>query len=297
MGLGGVVDQRKAVHGDGAPAALYGDARVRRHLHRGLRHGHAVDEALGVLLGRRDRRAAAVREAGGDHRGIGRRESAQRLPARGTVAEALVEDVERELDRLQGGAAPVLFRVLPGMRVLECQTLRRGRVEGRQVGRRQARVEGGARARERGAGARAVDQRDGIGLQVVGRGTRALVRIGHGAAVLEAPFARGNAAVDAARAGRGGGDDARARAVEGIRHLHHQGNVAAPRAVVRIGDGFRAGHHALARCRAALDVHVRAVEPAVTPVGGRVHQRPVVHVDGIAPQLIRRGLAARVARR
>ncbi len=152
------------------------------------------------------------------------------------------------------------------MRVLERQALRRGPVEGREVRRRQACVEGGARARERGAGARAVDQRDGIGLQVMGRGARALVRIGHGAAALEAPFARGNAAVDAARAGRGGGDDAGARAVEGIRHLHHQSDIAAPRAVVRIGDGFRAGHHAFARCRTALRVHVRAVQPAVAPL-------------------------------
>ena len=83
-------------------------------------------------------------------------------------------------------------------------------------------------ARRRGVGALAAHQVDGVVLQVVCAGAGALVGIGDGAAALEAPLARGrDRAVDAARAGRGRGDDAGVRRVEAVRHLHHHGDVRA----------------------------------------------------------------------
>ena len=59
-----------ALAAEEAAAALDADRQVLRQLHLRLGHGDAVDQALAVELGRGDRGATAVRQAGGDDDGV-----------------------------------------------------------------------------------------------------------------------------------------------------------------------------------------------------------------------------------
>src|SRR5207253_1478642 len=115
-----------------------------------------------------------------------------------------------------------------------------------------------------GAGARTVQDVHRVRREIVDAHPAALVGICHRATVLEPPLARGgDLAVDASRAGRGGGDDARAVRVEARRDLHHHGRVHLPCAVVVEGERILARDLAFAKGVAALDGYVRAVEHAV----------------------------------
>ncbi len=135
------------------------------------------------------------------------------------------------------------------------------------------------------AGAGAVDQRDGVVGEIVRRGAGTLVGIGHRAAALQAPFAGRDTAVDAARAGRRGGDQARPRGIEAGRDLHHHRNVLPAAAVVGIGQILDAGDLALAAGDVALRVDVGPVQRAVAARGADIDQRLVVAPDRVAAQL------------
>ena len=173
--------------------------------------------------------------------------------------------------------------------MLERQPVRRGRVEGSQLAagerRSKVRVRPGGAAR----GARAVLQGDGVRSQVVRAGAGALVGISNGALALQAPFASGNRAINAARARRGGSDDAGVVDVEAVRNLHEQHDVLLPCAVVGVSHVFGAGDHAGALRDVAAGIDVRAIERAVAALGRRVDQRSVVGVDRQAAQLGCRG--------
>ncbi len=131
-------------------------------------------------------------------------------PVAELVRELLVQHVEREPDRVQRVGAPVLFRVLLRVRVLDREPVRIGGVERGEFRRRQR----GGEIRTRSPavdriGAHAVLQIDGVGREIVNAGAGALVGVGDRAAVLQAPFAgAADRAVDAARAGRRRRDDA-----------------------------------------------------------------------------------------
>ncbi len=173
--------------------------------------------------------------------------------------------------------------------MLERQAVRRQRIERGQagVGERGGKLRIGA---GRGAaGARAVDQRNGVGVQVVRRSAGALVRVGDGAAALERPLAGGDRPIDAARAGRCGGDQARLGHIEAVGNLHQHGHVLLAAAIVGEGQVLAPGDLALPRRDVALRVHIGAVQRAVATACRGIHQRAVVGVDGVPAQLGRRG--------
>src|SRR5262249_57096319 len=107
-----------------------------------------------------------------------------------TITELVIEDRQGELDRAQHVLAPILLRVLLRMRMLEGEAVRCRSVEGAALGiadiSREVRV-----LRRRRVGALAADLVYGIVLQVVRARAGALVGIGNGTAVLEAPLAGG----------------------------------------------------------------------------------------------------------
>ncbi|MNK93622.1 hypothetical protein D3C87_1137930 [compost metagenome] len=135
----------------------------------------------------------------------------------------------------------------------------------------------------------AVDQRHGVRVEVVRRRAGALVGVGHGTATLEAPFADRNPAVDAARARRGGRDQARIGGVEIGRDLRHDRHVLLAGAIVGKGDVLGTGHLALAGRDVALGIHVRPVQRAVATQRVGIDDGAVVIEDGDAAQLGRRG--------
>ena len=235
-----------------------------------------------VLLDREHRSAAAVRDAGGDH------ERVALVELEMLVLEFLVQHLERELDRAQHVLAPVLFRVLLRVRVLEGEAVRRGRVEGRALAGLDVRREVRIVARCGRISALAAHQVHGVGLQIVRAGAGALVGIGDGAAALEAPLAGGrDRPVDAARTGRGRGNDAGIRRDERVRDLHHHGDVALATAALLVGDVFVAGDLSFACRDGAVRRHVRSVERAVAAARRRVDQRAIVVVDREPAQFLR----------
>src|SRR5207248_38037 len=101
-------------------SARDGQRRVRRRGDRDARlaDGDAVDQSGRVLLDRRERCAAAVRNRRRDDDHTLRLDVA--LVERAVdLAKLLVQHVERELDRMENVAAPVLLGILLRMRMLE----------------------------------------------------------------------------------------------------------------------------------------------------------------------------------
>src|SRR6266511_3263383 len=132
------------------------------------------------------------------------------------------------------------------MGVLEGEPVGRLAVEGGALAVADAGGEVGSLAGEGGALAYAVDQSDGIVLQVVRADAGALVGVSDGATVLQAPLAAGgDGAIDAARPGGGAGDDAGVARIERRRYLHHQCHVLPPGAVVGVGQALGARNQAL----------------------------------------------------
>ena len=169
--------------------------------------------------------------------------------------------------------------------MLEGKAIGRSGVEGGQLGGREARVEGCRLARCDGRGAGTVHQRHGVVLQVVRSTARALVRVRHGAALLQAPLAGRDAAVYTARARCRGGDHAGLLGVEAGRHLHHEGDILAACAVVGKRNVLSACHLAFAGGDLALRVHIGAIQRAVAAGRRHVEHGAVVGVDGGAAQL------------
>ncbi|GAA0807917.1 hypothetical protein GCM10009078_48510 [Cupriavidus gilardii] len=279
-----VVVQRAAVDGHRRAAAPHGDAGILRHVQVRLADRDAVDQALHVGLGRSDRRAAAIGQARGDHQQLVLADGAAAL-AVAHLAMAVVDRPDAEFDRLQREQAPVLLGIALRMRVLEGEPMRRRGDEGGArvvVDRRgEMRLAAGGGA----AGAGAVDQRDGVVGEILRRGAGALVGIGHRAAALQPPFAGRDAAVDAARAGRRGGDQARPRGIEAGRDLHHHRDVLPAAAVVGVGQILDAGDLALAAGDIALRIDIGSVQRAVAARRADIDQRLVVAPDRIAAQL------------
>ena len=274
-----------------------GAAGLRVHV--GLGDRDAVDQALPVLLGGEHRGAAAVGHAGGDDDGVARGEPAALVVVPAAAREAVVlevvlgaepvQDREGELDRLQHVAAPVGLGVALRMRVLVGEAVRRLGVEGGQRPVAQPGPEGRVPPGLPGRHALALDQVDGIVLQVVRAVARPLVGVGHGAAVPETPLAGGaDGAVDAARARGGRGHDAGRSRVEAVGHLDHEGHVLAAPRPAGVGQAFEPGDPAFGPGVIALGVDVGAEEGAVAAAGIDRHQGPVVVEDRQRPQLRRR---------
>ena len=250
----------------------------------GLTNGDAVDQAQAVLLGGEKRRAGAIGRRRGDHQGVGRADDAGLLATGIGRAVFLVEHIEGETHRIQGVAAPVLLGVLAGVGVLVSNPVGEGRIEGVELALGQVCGKVGPLAGRAGAGDGAVDQVDGVLGQVVHAVATALVGVGHGTAVLEAPLtSRTDCAIDAPRTRGRGGDDARLGGIEAGGNLHHHGDQAGAALVTGEGDGLGAGDLAFAQGVPAIDVDVGAVEGAVA-TGGLVgvHEGAVVVVDGVA---------------
>ena len=238
-----------------------------------------------ILLHRAYRRAAAVRNARGDHDGVAL------VDHDAAAFEFLVQHLEGELDRTQHIVAPVLFRVLLRMRMLEGESVWRCRIERRPRAARDGRREVRIVARLFGIGALAPDQVHCVVLQIMCAGAGAFVRVGDGAAVLKAPFPGGrDRAVDAARAGRRRRDDATRRRHEAVRYLNHHGDAIAPVPAPLEGDVFVARDQALARCHRAVCHHVRAIKRAVATTRRRIDQGAVIVVDREPAQFLGRGI-------
>ncbi|ABA47591.1 hypothetical protein BURPS1710b_3199 [Burkholderia pseudomallei 1710b] len=281
-----VIGERPAERRHGRAALL--DRHAGRHAHVDLRlaDDDRGDPAARVLLGRRERRPAAVADRRGDRRDVAR-PIADAVPrAVDDRAELLVQRPVRELDRLQRHAPPVLLGVLLRMRVLVGVAVRKRAVERGERAARFARGKQARAARARRGGERAVDQRDDARADLVRAVAAALVVVRDRAAALEPPLARrGDRAVHAARARRRRRHDARIRRIEARRHLHEQRDVLAAAAVVGIREIFGAGDLALAEGVVAREVDVRPPEAPVAAVRRDVDERPVVRVDREAPQL------------
>ena len=185
-------------------------------VHVGFGHRHPVDQPLVrgpvLALGGADRRAASVRHARRDDDGVALVDGGLLdLAVLVFLTELLVEQEERELDRLQHVRAPVPLRVALRVRVLESEPVGSGRVERSKLAGAEPRSKDRKVSRRRRRCDDARDQVDRVVLQIVRACARALVRVGDRAAVLESPFARGgDRAVDAARARRRRSHDARA---------------------------------------------------------------------------------------
>src|SRR5438477_84487 len=101
----------------------------------------------------------------------------------------------------------------------------------------------------------------------------ALVGVGDGAAVLEAPVSRcGDGAVYPARSRRRAGHDARFVLIEARGHLHHHGDVDATGAVVVVGEPFFTGDPARVERGIPVHVDVRAVQGGVAAVEDGIHE-------------------------
>ena len=175
--------------------------------------------------------------------------------------------------------------------MLEGDAVRVGASPGQPVAVAQVRREERVLAGGHPARAHAVLQVDAVVLEHIQARAGTLVRIRHGAALLQAPFAgTADGAVDAARAAGRARDDAGMLGVEAGRHLHHQGDILLARAIIGIGDVFAARHQALARAHVSGRIHVRSVQGAIAAVGGNVEHGAVVGVDRIAAQFERRRL-------
>jgi hypothetical protein len=156
-------------------------------------------------------------------------------------AELLVQHVVGKLDGVQRVEAPVLFRVDLRVRVLDRETVGGCRVERRALSVGQPRREVRFSSGVRNVFPSAVDEVHGVVLKVVNAHTAALVGIGDGAAVFEAPLPRGgDGTVDPAGTRGGRGDDARIVRIERVRHLHHHGDVGPAGPVVVVGEPFLA---------------------------------------------------------
>ena len=287
----GVVEQRLPRSDQRGRAASNAQPGVGNHLNLRLSHGNAGDQALRVEFGRRQRRAAcAVGGAGSNHDGVGRNQFFNaRHAVPGHIAVFFVQDEIGEFNRLQRPFAPVFFRVLLRMRMLDGKAVWRCGIEGCAFGG--AQIGGKNRGLAGGSGSRAdaVLQIDRVVLQVMNAGAGALVGVHHRAAVFQAPFARcANGAVNAARAARRAGDDARAGRVEGGRQLQQHRDVLAAGAVIRVSNVFGAGNLAFASGDNAFGIDVWAVQATVAAGGRNIEQRPVVVKNGEFSQLGRR---------
>ena len=291
-GKGHVVVERLRLGRDRASAALDGGGRCDLDL--GLADDDAADPVLPVLLGRRQRRAAAVRDARSDREDLTGMVLAGDGSAAGVAAaraKLLVQHVVRELDGVQRVEAPVLFRVELRVRMLDGEPVRARRVERSPLGVGQRGGEVGSGAGVGGGVTDAVDLIDGVVPQVMDAHPAALVGVGDGAAVLEAPVSRcGDAAVYPARSRRRAGHDARFVLIEARGHLHHHGDVDATGAVVVVGKPFFTGDPARVERGIPVHVDVRAVQGGVAAVEDGIHERAVVHVDRSSPQLRCRGI-------
>ena len=181
--------------------------------------------------------------------------------------------------------------------MLHRDPVREGGEVGGALGRGQRGGEGRAGAGGVRVGAQPVLQGHRVRGQVVHVRPGALVGVGHRAAALEAPLARGaDRAVDAPRARRRGGDDARPVPVPGRGDLHHERDVATgagwpASAGPRIGEGQVLGARdlPLAEGVVARRVDVGPEQGAVAALGIDVDQRGVVAEDREPAQLGGRG--------
>ena len=199
-----------------------------------LCHRDAADQALGILLGGSERCTCAIGHAGRNHDGVDR---AQVTQARDTVAGygtvPFVQYKVGKLNRLQRPLAPVFFRVLLRVRVLDGKAVGRGRVEGGQlraghVGREDRRL-----ACHCGVCTHAVLNADGVVLQVMDTVASALVGVSHGAAVFQAPFPRrADGTIHTTGAAGRCRDDASIGRVERGWYLDHHGDVLGAAAIV-----------------------------------------------------------------
>ena len=278
----GVVE-RAAVGAQRLAAALADrEARVVARRDVGLGDHDGVDHAGRRDLGGAQRGAAAVRDRGGDDRHL--------VPAEGGAARRRLPGVhrpEREADREHDMLAPGGLRVAARMGVLEGEAVRRLGDEGRALGRRERDGEGRTRAGLGGRGALSAHQPDRVGREGMGAGAGALVGQRHGAAALQAPFGDADAAIDAARAGGGHGDDAGAGGVEGVGDLHGEGKGG-------VAGGITGERHDLGAEDAALGVRCRgaderAVEPAEAAARGDIDDGAVVAVQRGGAELLDRG--------
>src|ERR1700682_6459259 len=136
------------------------------------------------------------------------------MSAAGSRGAALfVEHVEGELDRAQGIAPPILFRILLRVRVLDRETV--GIRQGKHYEKANRKTSGhhcgeiGVLSCRRRRLADAGDGVDGVPLKIMETGAGSLVGIGDDAAMLQAPLAgRADRAIDTARAARRGSDHA-----------------------------------------------------------------------------------------
>ena len=287
VAVGGVLGQRAARVGHGRIAHGNGVALARGHLGHGFGGHHAVDQAVRIQLGRAQHGRAAVGGRARQHQRVVLAEGHGVL--RGAIAG--IEHVQRIAGRGQRVVAPVLFRVLLGMRVLDGNAVGKRRVVGgaRRIG--QPCGKEGQAAGIRARGARAVQLVDGVVAQVVQ--AHALARVGqrHGAALLQAPLARrADGAIHAARARGRAQHDAGPVAVKAVRHLHGHHGLLAARAVVQHGQVLAPGDQPFARSHLPVCRDVGAVQRAVAAARRGVQDAPVVGVQRIAPQLRRRGI-------
>ena len=274
-----VPDERRAVAlaNDEARVEAWGDVRFR--------HRHAVDHLPRRGLGCPQRRGAAVRDARRDDQRVVPVEPRRRCPL--AHCQPVVHRPQREAQRQDDMPAPVGLWVELGVGVLPGPAVRVLRVEGGallvgEVGR-----EGREVVRCVGISPFAAQPADGVALKVVGAGAGALVGVGDRASPFEAPLARrADGSVHAARSRGGCRDDAGPGRIEGVRDLHHEGNVLI--AVPAAGEG-----EILCAEDPALRVgggrgDQRPVEPAVAAAIGDVDQGAVVVVDRQGAKLFRR---------
>ncbi len=219
-------------------------------------------------------------------------------------AELLVQHVVREFDGVQRVKAPVLFGVELRMGVFDGEAVRRRGIERAAIGVGQVRGEVRRCAGIRRVGPHAVDAVDGVVLQVINTHPAALVGVGDGTPVLEAPISRrGDGAVHPARTRGRAGHDARLVLIEARGNLDHHGDVDAAGPVVVVREPLFTRDAARIQRGRAVHVDIGAVEDAVAAIRGRVHERAVVVVDRPLSQLhgrrvrrIREGRRRRIGR-
>ncbi|MNV27240.1 hypothetical protein D3C71_1183820 [compost metagenome] len=176
------------------------ERRCAHDRHIGFAGHHGV-EPIPFNFRSTQHRTAAVGYAHAERARVGRGEW-RRLRI-GTV-----ERLQAELQRLQQMPAPVRFRVVARMRVLERDAVR-GVCSLRSKGQRAV------------AGGRAVSLHAAAGVQIEVIAAGALVGIGDGATMGQAPAAgSGNRAIDATGAGGGRSHQAAARRIEVVGYLH-----------------------------------------------------------------------------
>jgi hypothetical protein len=115
---GRVVDQWPAMHRKRLIVALLNrELRGESRIDVGLVDRDPVDQMFVVLLHGTQRRAAAIRHAGGDHDGVAL------VDFDALARKLLVQHLECEPDRAQHIFAPVLFRILLRVSVLEGESI------------------------------------------------------------------------------------------------------------------------------------------------------------------------------